>query len=93
MSKPYEIIYHTIGGNCPVQIEGTIAGKDFYFRARGQHWSIGIGGEPVSKPEWYYQEMYGLGPYDAGWMTIEEAKAFVEKAAGIFQEKQGIISQ
>ena len=27
------------GGNCPVQAEGKINGKPFYFRARGECWS------------------------------------------------------
>lgn len=40
-----------IGGNCPVQAEGTINGEPFYFRARWDHWSLGVGGDPVSAPD------------------------------------------
>lgn len=60
------------GGNCPVQIEGHVKGKPFYFRARGEHWSLGIGGEPVGQPDWYCEEPYGSWP-DAGWMHLHEA--------------------
>lgn len=77
-----------LGGNCPVQAEGIINGKPFYFRARGDCWSIGIGGDdPVMEPEWSYEEEYGDGPYDAGWMTKEEARAFIEKAAVKFSQE------
>lgn len=64
-----------IGGNCPVQAEGTINGKPFYFRARGQHWSLGIGDDPVLEEtaEWYRWRKWGDGPYDAGWMPREDA--------------------
>lgn len=70
----------TIGGNCPVQAEGTIDGEPFYFRARGCSWSIGIGADPVSLPAWYCENPYGKD-FDAGWMTITEARAFIEISA------------
>lgn len=70
-----------IGGNCPVQAEGTIAGKEFYFRARGERWSIGIGGDTVGDPDWYYEEEYPGGQFAAGWMTEAEARTFIDQAA------------
>lgn len=78
-----EVIISEIGGYCPVQAEGTINGKLFYFRARGSRWSLGIGGDPVSNPEWRYEEPYGTG-FDAGWMDIEEAKTFIDKASSLW---------
>lgn len=75
----------SIGGNCPVQAEGTVDGKEFYFRARGNRWSIGIGGDVVLKPEWMYWEWYGERDFDAGWMTEDEAMGFIEKAAGLYR--------
>lgn len=73
-----------LGGNCPVQAEGTLDGHPFYFRARGAHWSFGVGAEPVCNPDWSYDEPYGDGPYDAGWMTEDEARAFIDKAVGLW---------
>lgn len=70
-----------IGGNCPVQAEGHIAGKPFYFRARGEHWSIGVGGDVIGQPDWYYEEEYPGGTFAAGWMSIDEAKQFIQQAA------------
>ncbi len=88
MAKTYEI--REIGGNCPVQAEGKIGGKtDFYFRARGSHWSMSISpshGDVVGKPEWYYEEDYGVWP-DAGWMEESEARAFIDKSIKLYWGK------
>lgn len=75
-----DVTIASLGGNCPVQGEGTINGKEFYFRARGDHWSIGIGGDVVLAPDWYYEEPYGTWPA-AGWMDEAEARAFIHVAA------------
>lgn len=37
-----ELIITSLGGVCPVQAEGTINGKPFYFRARHGKWSLDI---------------------------------------------------
>ena len=50
-----------LGGNCPVQAEGTIDGRPFYFRARGQSWSMGIGGDVVGDPDWYMKQIWEIG--------------------------------
>jgi hypothetical protein len=80
-----ELIIETIGGFCPVQAEGTVDGKPFYFRARGSHWAINIGGEDlILQPDWRYEEDYGMWP-EAGWMTEEEARAFIQKAVALYE--------
>lgn len=70
-----------IGGNCPVQAEGHIGGRTkFYFRARGDQWSMSIGGRDlIGNPSWYYSEPYGVWP-EAGWMPEAEARDFIDKA-------------
>lgn len=80
---------NSIGGNCPVQAEGEVDGKPFYFRARGDEWSMGIGGDPVSDPDWECFESYGDGPYDAGWMPQHEALGFIAKAVGMYAAREG----
>lgn len=79
-----EIIITLLGGNCPVQAEGTINGVEFYFRARGQRWTLGIGGDVVLAPDWCCEEPYGDGPFDAGWMGEDEARGFIEKGAQLY---------
>lgn len=70
-----------IGGNCPVQAEGHVNGKPFYFRARGERWTMSIGGDDcVMSPEWFYEEAYGENPYEAGWMPQYVALAMIAKA-------------
>lgn len=90
------IVISCIGGNCPVQAEGTIDGAPFYFRARGDEWSIEIGGgfvlEDASKgipaTGFYMEREYGDGPYDAGWMPVEEARSFINEAATEYAKGQ-----
>jgi hypothetical protein len=85
MNDPH-IRIETFGGNCPVQAEGFVDDKPFYFRARGEHWTMGIGGDPVCNPEWFLEECYGEGPFDAGWMPQYEALGFLAKAIGLYAE-------
>lgn len=63
-----------LGGNCPVQAWGMIDGREFYFRARGQSWSMQIG-------DWYRINPWGDGPYAAGWMPEETARQIIENCA------------
>jgi hypothetical protein len=80
------IVIASLGGNCPVQAEGTINDQPFYFRARGDHWSLNIGGaDLILNPTWHYAEDYGQWP-DAGWMSKEEAEAFIHKAAARYAD-------
>lgn len=74
-----------LGGNCPVQAEGWVGCQKFYFRARGNRWTMSIGGEdPVASPALEYGESYGGDDdlYAAGWMDEDEALAFIVKAVG-----------
>lgn len=74
-----------MGGNCPVQAEGTIGGEPFYFRARGEHWSMSIGGRDVIlEPKWRHEEPYPGGQFDAGWMPQWEALGFIAKAVCLY---------
>lgn len=83
---PYEIT--SIGGNCPVQAEGSIDGMPFYFRARGEHWSFSVAdspeGDPVDGKGFYYEEPYGDRRFAAGWMEESEALVFIKKAAQLY---------
>lgn len=74
------IYIDSIGGQCPVEAEGTIDGEHFYFRSRGERWSLGVGGEIYGDPIWQYSEAYGTWP-DAGWITEDQARQFIAQAA------------
>lgn len=77
--------WESFGGNCPVQAEGTVNGIPFYFRARGEWWTFGIGDDPVGitmgEAEGFYREChYSPGDtYAAGWMPQDEAKAAIRR--------------
>lgn len=76
-----ELKIESLGGNCPVQGDGTIDGVPFYFRAQGQRWSMGIGGDVVMAPEWKRSERWGENKFSAGWMSFNEAMAIIERCA------------
>ena len=72
-------------GSCPVQSEGVVDGKDYYFRSRGNSWSLSIGGDDeISAPEWFYEEDFGTWP-DAGYITDDQAHEFIGKAVGLYR--------
>jgi len=77
----YDLEY--LGGNCPVQAEGTINEIPFYYRARGDRWSLSIGADPIRAPEWTHVEICGAA-YEAGWMEEDEAKDHLEKALALY---------
>lgn len=86
MIRPPPVTIDSISGNCPVQAEGTIGDKLFYFRARGARWSIDIGGEdPCARAEWSYTEPFGAWP-EAGWMEPEQAEWLIRRAARLYAE-------
>lgn len=87
---PSLLVITEIGGRCPVQAEGTICGVPFYFRARGESWSIGIGGEVVLLPAWEHEEDYGDEPFAAGYMPEEEALAFIEREARRYAQEMRV---
>ena len=70
---------------CPVQIEGTVNGLVFYFRARHDHWRMTIAKEDAVEASLGWQpalynreEPYGTpGGHDAGYMELSEAEQFV----------------
>jgi hypothetical protein len=72
-------------GQMPVQAHGLIDGHEYYFRSRGEHWSMSIGGSQIyADPDWYYEEPYGTWP-EAGTITEEQAYDFIAKAAAKFR--------
>lgn len=75
------VVIDNIGGYCPVQAEGSVNGVPFYYRARGQRWAMGIGGDTVGNPDWFYEQPYGEQRFDAGWMGLDEARQFITDAA------------
>ena len=71
-------------GNCPVQGDGRIDGVPFYFRARGDRWSLSIGADPLGNPAWRHVRRYGSG-FDAGWMSDDEARSLLEQALARYE--------
>ena len=76
----------------PVQAEGTINGKAFYFRARHEHWTF-AGSEnsnisPIdlqsSEQGFFIEQAYGNKSFDASYMPLDEAKRVIENCANTY---------
>jgi len=78
----------TFGGNCPVQAEGTVGPYHWYFRARGNAWSMHVAATPgaLLGPQELYcvRHPYGAEPFEAGWMPQHTALAFINQALADF---------
>ena len=68
-----------MGGWCPVQSEGNLGKKRWYFRSRGDGWSFYLG-EPntdiFSHNDYFRTEDWGKWP-DAGYMPLDIALGFI----------------
>jgi len=81
-----EIIYTELGGACPVQAEGTIDGHPFYFRYRGDEWSLTIapvGGDPMDTAAavYYRNRRDHTGEIFNGWMEDAEVREIIAACA------------
>lgn len=77
-----------IGGNCPVQAEGTVDSMAFYFRARGSRWTFTVAERQAAifeAPTFHCEAPYGDGPYDAGWMPKHHAYAAIIEGIRLYR--------
>lgn len=86
----------SIGGACPVQGDGVVDGRAWYFRARGRHWSLSVawrdGVEPASvtatgEDGWYMEgEADEKDDFAASWMRHSEAWRHIGDAIAAHRE-------
>ncbi len=95
-------IIDSLGGQAPVQAEGTVRGYPFYFRARWDHWTFSISEkediDPVDVDSavadaglgFYREGRYGTGPYDASYMPEEEARRIIRTCVQEYLRERGL---
>jgi hypothetical protein len=80
---PHWIRIEALGGQAPVQGDGTMGDWRWYFRARGEHWSLsaelGPDADPVmvfdnSDTTFYVEAAYGDFEFDASYMPLGEVR-------------------
>jgi len=77
----------------PVQAEGTLAGRAFYFRARGEAWELTVAKRPGDDPAelgladvaagtaWYRSGSVPGGPFAASYLPLDQARALIDECA------------
>jgi hypothetical protein len=83
-----------LGGNCPVQAEGSVDGYPFYFRARGDRWCVEIA-STKDNPDWFdsdenlwvWSEEWGDNPFAAGWMPETTALEMIAKGILLWRNR------
>lgn len=64
----------TMYGVCPVQADGLINSKVWYFKARGEHWNFEVVGSGFKiREKWGEWPEAGYISYAEAWMLIETA--------------------
>ena len=80
-------LYH-LSGWTPVQAEGSVNGRYFYFRARGSYWRFEWGGNESGSrsPRWWYEETWpAVTGFEAGYLSDEEAICCILKSVHEFR--------
>ena len=86
-----------LDGYCPVQAEGTVMGKQLYFRARWHEWSFSVADsedvDPVDIqfPEQGFLREGQCGEPDsceASWMDYDDAEAIILQCAQEYVESK-----
>ncbi|WP_416877950.1 hypothetical protein [Litorimonas sp.] len=75
----FGISVSSVGGSCPLQIEGRFDGVCYYFRARGEEFSFTVAAtqeEIFNSPIYCFSQQYGDWP-DAGHMSRFEGLLLV----------------
>ena len=91
MSDP-QITIEFITTAAPVQAQGLVGGRPFYFRARWNEWTFSISEDPAVDPAdfsspgeddyWFFRQgTYGAGGYSAGFMPLPEAETIIQRCA------------
>lgn len=78
-----------LGGKCPVQSEGQFDEYSYYFRSRGQHWSIEVTDASDMTVLFELKVKYGDSDFAAGWMSENEAFQLI--VSTYFKWKAGLL--
>ena len=86
----------------PVQAEGSICGKAFYFRSRHEHWNFAVSEDPDVDPAdiqtseqgsargFFVEEKYGEKSFAASYMPLEEAERIIGRCAEMYLRMKSV---
>jgi hypothetical protein len=91
------LLMGTLEGYCPVQAEGSVTARPFYFHARWHEWSFSVSEttdvSAVDMAAMLQADAFGFQvtgttaePYDAGWMEFDEAERIIKQCSRQYLE-------
>ena len=100
MTDTLPLQYEFTSDPAPVQAEGTIAGRTFYFRARGQKWEFTVAETPDDDPAGlteadaaagraWYRSGTVEGRFAASYMPREQAVSLIAACAQAYLRERG----
>lgn len=88
---PAGMILDWCNGFCPVQAEGTVDGRAFYFRARGEHWQFHVSKDATHRfvNDLFYCDIeWPEGPYMAGWMSPIDVLKCLHLGVALYRQQE-----
>jgi hypothetical protein len=79
------------GGFCPVQAEGEIDGRAWYFRARGEHWQFHVSKDQTHRfvNDLFFCDIeWPEGPYMAGYMSPVDVLKCLHLGVALYRQQE-----
>lgn len=100
MSAAPNAVFEFTSDVAPVQAEGTVAGRSFYFRARGDTWEFSVaeregddpselGATDAARGNAWYRSGTLQGDFAASWMPLEHARSLINQCANAYVSAKG----
>jgi hypothetical protein len=86
----------------PVQAEGMVSGRAFYFRARGQKWELTIAEQPGVDPAdlgpedvaagtaWYRSGVVPGGRFASSYLPLDQARSLIDECARAYLNEPAV---
>jgi hypothetical protein len=90
-SLPEGMVLDWCAGYCPVQAEGTIDGKAFYFRARHQSWQFHVAKDRTHRfvNDIFYCDIdWPAEEFAAGWMSPVDVLKCLHLGVALYRQQE-----
>lgn len=90
---PAGMVLDWCGGFCPVQAEGWLDDKAFYFRARGEHWQFHVAKDRSHRfvnDRFFCDIAWPEGRYMAGYMSPVDVLKCLHLGVALYRQQESL---